>query len=330
MRLAIRRRTAKGARWLGSRARPGAVVLLYHRVTDRAATPDKDTFGLCVSPQRFAEQMDALRRVATPISLSKLVGIARSGGDLTGRIGVSFDDGWLDNLEQAVPVLDRYRIPATLFVVTGNLGRTFWFEELAAILVRAKDIPARLQLKSGKALWRGRLEGPSAKARLRILRRSYRSMRRLRSAQLKAILQSLAQECDWSSESQALGRAMSAAELQSLAQNPLFQIGSHSHTHPVFSSLSASEQRSEITESKTQLAHLIGSTTSLFAYPHGQPSDFGRATVQAVEESGFDAAFSAQPGVIRPTESLYRLPRLWVRDWSAQEFERRVRSWLGR
>lgn len=330
MRLAIRRRTAKAARWLDSRVRHGAVVLLYHRVADPAATLDNDSFGLCVSPQRFADQMDSLRRFATPISLSRLVEIGRDGGDLTGRVGVSFDDGWLDNLEQAAPVLDRYRIPATLFVVTGNLGRSFWFEELAAILVRAKDIPARLTLRSGKALWRGKLEAPSARARLGILRRSYRSMRRLRSAELTAVLRSLAQQCDWSSDSQDLGRAMAVEEIQTLARNPLFQIGSHSHTHPVFSALSISEQRSEISEAKAQLARVVGPTVSLFAYPHGQPGDFGRVTVEAVEESGFDAAFSAQPGVVRPMESPYRLPRLWVRDWSAGEFERRVRRWLGR
>ena len=55
----------------------------------------------------------------------------RSGSLEENSIVVTFDDGYLDVLQNAVPILERYQIPATIFVVTGNLGEPFWWDRLA-------------------------------------------------------------------------------------------------------------------------------------------------------------------------------------------------------
>ena len=114
----------KAARWLRSRYSPGALILGYHRV----AHVHSDPHGLCVSPQHFEEQLAVLRREARPIALGELLRGLQEGHVPARAIAVTFDDGYADVLAQAQPLLERYEIPATVFVVSGCLGGSFWWD----------------------------------------------------------------------------------------------------------------------------------------------------------------------------------------------------------
>jgi peptidoglycan/xylan/chitin deacetylase (PgdA/CDA1 family) len=113
------RTAAWGAR--GQPARPGLRVLFYHRVSD-------DPDPLSISPRRFAEQMDVLAaegfRVVDVVEAGRLL---RSGARLDGVVALSFDDGYRDVAEHALPVLERRRFSATVFVATGAAEGTATF-----------------------------------------------------------------------------------------------------------------------------------------------------------------------------------------------------------
>ena len=98
----------------------GALILSYHRVND----PEVDTWALSVSPERFLEQMSALRAVAEPYTLTDIaVGLLR--GELPhNAVAVTFDDGYLDNFLNAKPILEKFEIPATVFVCAD------WLDEM--------------------------------------------------------------------------------------------------------------------------------------------------------------------------------------------------------
>src|SRR5215510_103661 len=118
------------ARCLTSRFIPGAVILLYHRVTELSSDPQL----LCVSRQHFAEHLEILRKYGFPIALKHVDQTRR------GRPGVilTFDDGYADNLNNAKPLLERYDVPATVFVTTGYVGsrREFWKDYLERIFLQ--------------------------------------------------------------------------------------------------------------------------------------------------------------------------------------------------
>jgi peptidoglycan/xylan/chitin deacetylase (PgdA/CDA1 family) len=97
---------------LASAARPGVRVLMYHRVFPRA-----DYDQLTVTPERFAEQMQWLSQHFEVVSLSDAVsGLGQGNGRQ--RVAITFDDGYRDNLQHALPVLQRLRLPATIFITT--------------------------------------------------------------------------------------------------------------------------------------------------------------------------------------------------------------------
>jgi peptidoglycan/xylan/chitin deacetylase (PgdA/CDA1 family) len=97
------------------------VVLMYHRVAPGASGP---LAHLTVPPERFAWQMAKLReRGCVPQRQQEVAAWLAGRGTLPPRaVVVTFDDGYADNVTHAFPVLERHRIPAVTFVVTGKLG----------------------------------------------------------------------------------------------------------------------------------------------------------------------------------------------------------------
>ena len=96
------------------------MILMYHSVADVAGDPSP----LCVAPSRFAEQMAVLQRLGLRgVSIGSLVDAMRDGRE-RGLVGITFDDGYLDALEAAVPELKRRGFTATVFIIAGRLGGT--------------------------------------------------------------------------------------------------------------------------------------------------------------------------------------------------------------
>lgn len=96
------------------------MILMYHGVADT----DEDPNQLCVSPGRFAEQMSWLaRRGLRGVGIAALVDAMRAGRQ-RGLVGLTFDDGYTNVLETALPVLRRHGFGATAYIISGRLGGT--------------------------------------------------------------------------------------------------------------------------------------------------------------------------------------------------------------
>jgi peptidoglycan/xylan/chitin deacetylase (PgdA/CDA1 family) len=105
-------------------------------------------------------------------------------------------------------------------------------------------------------------------------------------------------------------------------------IGAHTLTHALLSALSPEEQETEISGSKAVLEELLSHPVSLFAYPFGARGDYDEESVSVVRRAGFEIACANFPGVIWRRTDRYQLPRLLVRDWDAETFERWLDGWL--
>jgi peptidoglycan/xylan/chitin deacetylase (PgdA/CDA1 family) len=114
-------------------ARPnGAIILMYHSVaSDDAAKFVEDRIRM--SPETFERQMRFLAAHRRVEPLSRVVDdIAVGTSPAAGTVCITFDDGYLDNLTVAAPILERYRLPATLYLATGYIERaeTQWADVL--------------------------------------------------------------------------------------------------------------------------------------------------------------------------------------------------------
>ena len=106
-------------------------VYYYHRVGPfRDGAPRK----MNVTPEAFREHMAVLARRANPVSLNDLIACAHDGRSYpSGAVAVTFDDGYKDLMEHALPVLREFKIPAAFFVVTGGLGGTDAWNDIAGV-----------------------------------------------------------------------------------------------------------------------------------------------------------------------------------------------------
>lgn len=93
--------------------KPRITVLLYHRVSDSVRD------NLTVGVEQFDRQMALLRKHCRPLSIEQVLGHETIPASDAPLVAVTFDDGYLDNFENAAPILARHRIPAAFFVSTG-------------------------------------------------------------------------------------------------------------------------------------------------------------------------------------------------------------------
>jgi peptidoglycan/xylan/chitin deacetylase (PgdA/CDA1 family) len=312
--------------------RPGPIVLLYHRI----AAPDRDPFRLAVSPVHFAEQVAVMSRRCDIVPLDQLLQQARGGG-CRSCVAITFDDGYVDNLEVARPILARIGAPATVFVATGFLGREFWWDALERIIFRPGGLPPTepppvtgrpVRSATAAALARGR-RGPATDRRSQdLFLRLHRLLTLLTAGQRGEALAHLA---DWAGEPLEVlsgARALRPEEVSDLAADGLIRIGAHTVDHPRLSALPEPEQQEQIRASLATVEALAGMPSSAFAYPYGQPGDFDGRTRRCLRALGVEVACAASPGVVGPRTDPLQVPRIWVEDWHEAEFARLLDAWL--
>jgi len=318
---------ALAARRIRSRFVRGGLVLLYHRV----AEPSRDPFSLCVSPQSFADQIETLVKFAKPMALADLVDAVREDDVPRRAVAVTFDDGYADNLHAAKPTLERFGVPATVFLATGFLGAAFWWDDLAAVLLEPSRLPQRLRLECGgrSREWHVTSEAPSARSRL--IAAIHRELRVADPDERRDAIDRLATATGVDlGRDRASRRALTPAEVGGLAGgNGLIEIGAHTVHHPPLAALPEDAQRAEIEGCRERLRELTGRSPVGFSYPFGTPSDFGRTTMRLVREAGFTHACTNVADVVTPGRDPMRLPRLWVHDWNGSDLRRRLAGWMG-
>jgi peptidoglycan/xylan/chitin deacetylase (PgdA/CDA1 family) len=316
-------------RWLKSRFIESAIILGYHRI----AEVQHDPYSLCVSPRNFEEHLKILKNLTNPISLQELVHTLKNGNLLSRSVVVTFDDGYADNLNHAKPLLESYHIPATVFVVTGNIGRVFWWDELKHALFSPQRLPSRLKISFNDFTfeWGFRISDFENSAndgfrhKERLLWTLYKKLLPMSSEGRNKVIAYL---CDWSDsklKGSSLYRAMTAEEVYELVSGGLIDVGAHTVSHPVLSELATDEQRSEIRQSKKVLEKILKGKLKSFSYPHGLPS---KETIAIVRDSGFICACASHNDVAWRRSDCFQLPRFWVQDWDGEKFSKWLMKWL--
>lgn len=336
------------ARWLNKKFPPGAIILLYHRVAELPSDP----YLLCVTPQHFAEHLEVLRKHYYSMGLRQLVQAVKEGNIPRLAMVITFDDGYADNLYNAKPLLEKYGIPATVFVTSGYVGREceFWWDELDRIFLQPGQLPETLRLSIKGSIYEWQLgevgyyskqayqrhrgwsiwEKNDPTQRHFLIRSLYQLIRPLAQGEQRKVLNQLLVLAGKESTGRSAYRVLSPDEVVRLAEDGLIEVGAHTVTHPVLSVLPVGEQRDEIQRSKVILEEILGCSVTSFAYSFGQPADYTSETVKIVRESGFASACLNFAGIVEPGVNYFQLPRIVVYDWDGDAFMRHLEFCLGK
>ncbi|MFO1367576.1 MAG: polysaccharide deacetylase family protein [Marinagarivorans sp.] len=306
---------------------PQLWVLMYHRIlpADDPRTRAEEP-GMCVTPEVFAMHLAQLRRYFTPMRLADWVAKQRAGEPLPARAcAVTFDDGWRDNIEYALPLLEQAQVPATLFAVAEKIGTDFQFwPNLVANLLLHGTLPQLREHPIFHALEQA-VPSLARGVNRESLAQAIGFLKRYSDQELFAALEQLAWRTLAAPMPQAL---MSWAELKQMQDSGWVDIGSHTCTHRRLThGLDETQLRYEIQHSQRLLQERLERSVNLFCFPNG---DYSAAALQLVEET-YHAAVTTQRGIVHMGQKLHALTRIGLHnDVSATPvaFGARLSAWI--
>lgn len=322
---------------------PKALVLMYHRV----AALETDVWRLAVRPQHFEEHLQVLRSNWRVVPLAELVDGLTNHRLRRNSIAITFDDGYADNYVTARPLLEKYNLPATFFICSGNIGShaEFWWDELEHLILSTEELPHTLGIRINQELisfdlgdewhltedirqkhqqWKAFVQEPPT-LRCILYLKLWEQLKSLPSHLQQEYLQQVKVWAGTPGHTRAAYQSMNLEQLKDLAWNRLFHIGAHTVSHPDLASLSPSAQQQELVKSKRFLEEAISREVTLLAYPYGSCN---LETVRLAAEAGFHAAVTTQDCPVVSTSAKYKLGRFLVDDWGGKQLDTYLKSWL--
>lgn len=290
------------------RNRKLATILTYHSVVDLPLP-----FGMWthLPLRQFADQMALLAQEAQVISLREMARGIAAGTLPRYAVAVTFDDGFRNNFTRAYPVLQKYRIPATIFLSTGYIDGTelFWPERLAYQLMRTP----RQSLSTSLF---GHLELQTTAERKTAFGTIRTALKTLHPRELQKKIADL-EEClgverregdplvqEW--------LPLSWEDVRAMEADGLVSFGGHTVSHAILSRLDAAEALQEISGCRTALDHHLDHRTACWAHPNGTRQDFGRRHLEMLAAHAFTTVLTAEPGYVSCRSELAMLPRMGV------------------
>ena len=258
--------------------KPGSlVVLMYHRVLPKDSPARKtEQPGMYVSPETLDLHLQVLKQYFELVPLDEWLRRAKDGASLPKlACAITFDDGWRDNYEFALPVLAKHGAPATIFLVSSLIGTTvrFWPNRLMGLLHKSfaepgsVDYPQALRLivepVLAEAAIRGQLRPDDGDL---VVQRA----KGWNEETIRGLVESAERSLGDCTETPEI---LSGEEIAQMAATGLIRFGSHTATHfRLGGEILAEALEREIVGSRKQLQELSGQEIDLFCYPNGDTS----------------------------------------------------------
>lgn len=281
---------------------PRFAILCYHRI-GTAGVPLYST----LPPAVFEAQMRFLRKHYRIVSLAELCRELESPSSLDPAVAITFDDGYRDLYAQAFPILRKYEIPATIFLVAGAVetGQTLWYDRVFLALQAFPGDILELELDRPTRFLLG-----SRANRIAVAQEIVRRLRLLPDARRRECCAALEKRVTVP-EQELAGHMLTWEQIHEMNWAGITW-GSHSVTHSVLGQLSPTEVEWELRESKQILETRLGCAVEDFAFPFGQPRDCGVVAAATLARCGYRSAVTTVPGINTAGANLYALHRVQI------------------
>jgi peptidoglycan/xylan/chitin deacetylase (PgdA/CDA1 family) len=286
----------------------GAIFTLHH-VRPRREGEFQPNRHLEVTPEFLRSMLAHLR--AQDIDIVSMDEMHRrlTERDFSRRFAsFTFDDGYRDNRDFALPVMREFDAPFMLFVASdfaqGN-GRLWWIA-LELAIARAPQIEASI----GGAAYRLDASTPSAKQAA--FDRMHDWLRTLSEHDMQREIAALCAHHGIDEAAICRELCMSWDELKSFADNSLVAIGAHSITHCNLARQSEATAKEELSVSRARIEAALQRPVMHLAYPYGDKAAAGAREFALAGAAGYKTGVTTRPGMVFPENAghLTALPRV--------------------
>lgn len=286
----------------------GIPILAYHRIYPHNAE-NKLVRELIVDPDSFKRQANYLKSHYDVVSLEHAVSNMQKGFNTKKKVAViTFDDAYADNFEFAYPVLRQYRLPATIFVSTGFIGRSdgFWWDALASVLTTAKTGRAELEWRSGKFSF----QVDKVDRRYLIFNKLCKIFKYVDPLEIESMLKYLEEKL-YAKRKENISRCLTWNQMREMQMNGI-TFGAHGHTHRPFSRLSEDELVEELSRPRALMAKELGCKTAMLAYPYGESGDWNQTIKNVAVRHGYSCAVTMTQGFNDLNSDRFGLARIGI------------------
>ncbi len=287
-----------GMPWKGK-----GVILMYHRVLPEEKMKEDMNIGLAVSSSTFEKQIKTLKSKYKICDMNEFItNLNEEKNEFA--VTITFDDGYKDNLFYALPILEKYNVPALIYISTNFLEEkvNLWWLELMETIQNNSKISFVYKTK--------KFNLNLGKEKQKIL--AYISLRKiflnLRIDEQIELLEIITKTKERKNYSEI---CLNNKEVKILDNHKLITIGSHGHNHLNFKILSNQEIKFEVKKSLEVLEGLLNHKIEHFCYPFGGKNQASVREYNIIQELNFT---SAATGRIYPINrcDLFSLPRIYV------------------
>jgi peptidoglycan/xylan/chitin deacetylase (PgdA/CDA1 family) len=292
---------------------PRLLVLIYHRVLPGPDPmypydPDRPT---------FRRQMQALAEDFNVLGLGEAVGRLERRNLPARAVAVTFDDGFADNVTEALPVLNDIGLKATFFIASAYLEGGCMFND--CVIEACRQVPAGDWATGTAEFGTVKVGEPASRPRL-----AYEMIARLKYVAAARRMECTMRLLETAHAIPPPGIMMTHEQLRKLHAAGM-EIGGHTRSHPILAGLPEADALQEIAGGKADLEALIGERVDLFAYPNGQPGrDYGPRDVGLARRLGFRAAVSTAWGYADRHSDRHQIARVGSWGGSAWRFSGRL------
>ncbi|MFT4098105.1 MAG: polysaccharide deacetylase family protein [Rhodoblastus sp.] len=310
--LGLRMFGATGLHRLAARYTQGrGAILMFHRVRAAPQAGFAPNAGLEITPEFLDQLLTRLKAQGYAlVSMDEAVARIRAGGEERPFVALTFDDGYRDTADVALPILEKHEAPFTVFATTGFAERTarMWWVEMEEAIAA---LPA-VRIEAVGRLFD--LPAATPEQKQAAFEALYWPLRAGPEDELLRVAGALADEAGVERIDLVDELCLNWCGLRKLARHPLVTIGAHTLTHPMLAKHPDAVARREIFESKTIIERETGVQVKHFAYPVGDPGSAALREFVLARQAGFESAVTTRPGMIFPEHSghLTALPRLSV------------------
>lgn len=272
------------------------LIINYHRIGNADETPYDSGVFSCTADQ-LESQIAYIKQHCRIATLEEAVGIANRRAALSEpAILITFDDGYIDNYQLAFPILRRYGVQGVFFLPTAfvGTGRLPWWDVIAYIVKRSRKKKLHINYPEPMIfdIDRDGMEN--------CLMRISNLYKQPSMNDGERFLEALESACDSPRPLGDTDRCFLSFDEAREMQRGGMTFGSHTHTHELLARMPAERQREEISISKEILQSELRTDIETLAYPVGLPHTFSGDTIRALQETGYQAAFSFYGGFNRP------------------------------
>src|ERR1017187_589800 len=305
---------------------PSVVVLMYHSVVEDPRLT-QNTIGISQSRSNFAAHVRAIAENFNPVTIEQVVQFAKGDYRLPAKsVAVTFDDGFLDNYDIALPILNRYGVPATFYIIVDAVetGTPPWYCRLNFVF-RTTRRPYWTDPEGGL-----RHEIKTVESRTAAFQVAVDACARKIGKQQEEFVRQVAKKLDVEPLGAGSKLMLGWEEVRALRKAG-HTIGGHTLSHPNLAHVTEEEARCEIIGCKRRLEEEVGEPVEHFSYPHPALNpQWTPHTLRITREAGFQSAVLTTCGPVRSGDDPLGMKRIYAADDSEQWTWNLQYTFLGR